>query len=104
MQSTGICQNHQGIGNQAHHVQVTERGHNIQELRARQGIIVAIATEDDKEIDDKANHVLYVPEIHEMLSPLLTVIPLQLMAYYITIKNGLDVDQPRNLAKSVTVE
>jgi glucosamine--fructose-6-phosphate aminotransferase (isomerizing) len=77
---------------------------NIQELRARRGVVIAIATEGDEDVADKVSHVIYVPETHEMLSPLLTVIPLQLMAYYVTIKKGLDVDQPRNLAKSVTVE
>jgi glucosamine--fructose-6-phosphate aminotransferase (isomerizing) len=77
---------------------------NIQEIKARHGVVVAIATEGDKEIAGQCEHVIYVPETHEMLSPLLTVIPLQLLAYYITTIKGLDVDQPRNLAKSVTVE
>ncbi len=77
---------------------------NIQEIRARHGVIIAIATEGDKEIANQCRHVIYIPETHEMLSPLLTVIPLQLLAYYITTIKGYDVDQPRNLAKSVTVE
>lgn len=77
---------------------------NIQEIKARHGIVVAIATEGDEEIARLCEHVIYVPATHEMLSPLLTVVPLQLLAYYITTIKGLDVDQPRNLAKSVTVE
>ena len=77
---------------------------NIQEIRARKGVLIAIASEGDEDISRQVDHVIYVPKTHEMLSPFLTVIPLQLLAYYITIIKGLDVDQPRNLAKSVTVE
>lgn len=77
---------------------------NIQEIRARKGILITIATEGDEEISGQSDHVIYIPKTHEMISPLLTVIPLQLLAYYITTIKGLDVDQPRNLAKSVTVE
>ncbi len=77
---------------------------NIQEIRARRGILIAVATEGDEEIAAQCDHVIHVPRAHESLSPLLTVIPLQLLAYYTTIVKGLDVDQPRNLAKSVTVE
>jgi glucosamine--fructose-6-phosphate aminotransferase (isomerizing) len=77
---------------------------NIQEIRARKGILITVATEGDEEIVGQSDHVIYIPETDEMLSPLLTVIPLQLLAYYITTIKGLDVDQPRNLAKSVTVE
>jgi len=77
---------------------------NIQEIRARRGVLIVIATEGDEQITDHSDHVIYVPRTHEILSPLLTVIPLQLLAYYTTIVKGLDVDQPRNLAKSVTVE
>jgi len=77
---------------------------NIQEIRARKGILITIGTEGDEEIAAQSDHVVYVPRTHEMISPLLTVIPLQLLAYYITTIKGLDVDQPRNLAKSVTVE
>jgi glucosamine--fructose-6-phosphate aminotransferase (isomerizing) len=77
---------------------------NIQELRARRGVIIAVATEGNEDIARHCEHVIYVPRVHELLSPLLTVIPLQLLAYHITINKGLDVDQPRNLAKSVTVE
>lgn len=77
---------------------------NMQEVRARNGKIIAIATEGDKEIQDYADHVIYVPEVRKLISPLLTVIPLQLLAYHIAVLRGCNVDQPRNLAKSVTVE
>ena len=77
---------------------------NIEEVRARKGRVIAIATEGDEEIGRRADSVIYVPETIEMLNPLVTVIPLQLLAYYIAVMRGCDVDQPRNLAKSVTVE
>ena len=77
---------------------------NIQEVAARSGIVIAIATEGDKEIAESASHVIYVPQAPELLSPILEVVPLQLLAYHIAIRRGCDVDQPRNLAKSVTVE
>jgi glucosamine--fructose-6-phosphate aminotransferase (isomerizing) len=77
---------------------------NIQEVRARKGRIIAIATEGDEEIAAHAEHVIHVPSTHPLLSPLLNVLPLQLLAYHIAVKRGCDVDQPRNLAKSVTVE
>jgi glucosamine--fructose-6-phosphate aminotransferase (isomerizing) len=77
---------------------------NIQEVRARKGKVIAIATEGDKEIADRVHKVIYVPETMEMLNPLVTIIPLQLLAYYIAVLRGCNVDQPRNLAKSVTVE
>jgi glucosamine--fructose-6-phosphate aminotransferase (isomerizing) len=76
----------------------------IQQARARDGIVIAVATEGDELIKSMANHVLWVPEAPWMLSPIITVLPLQLLAYYIATIRGLDVDQPRNLAKSVTVE
>ncbi|KAA3610574.1 MAG: glutamine--fructose-6-phosphate transaminase (isomerizing) [Calditrichaeota bacterium] len=77
---------------------------NIEEVRARKGRVIAIATEGDTEIKNRADHVIYVPPTLEFLTPILTIIPLQLLAYYIAILRGCDVDQPRNLAKSVTVE
>jgi glucosamine--fructose-6-phosphate aminotransferase (isomerizing) len=77
---------------------------NIQEVRARGGHVIAVATEGDEQIKKYAEDVLYVPEIPEPLSPMLTVIPLQLMAYHAAVFRGHDVDKPRNLAKSVTVE
>ncbi|MFQ5649666.1 MAG: glutamine--fructose-6-phosphate transaminase (isomerizing) [bacterium] len=77
---------------------------NIEEVKARSGRIIAIATEGDEEIEKRADHVIYVPPTLDFLTPILSIIPLQLLAYYIAIKRGCDVDQPRNLAKSVTVE
>ncbi|MBN1350842.1 glutamine--fructose-6-phosphate transaminase (isomerizing) [candidate division KSB1 bacterium] len=77
---------------------------NIQEVRARKGCVIAIATEGDENINQHADHVVYVPEAPECLEPILTSIPLQLLAYHIAVLRGCDVDQPRNLAKSVTVE
>ncbi|RPH94831.1 MAG: glutamine--fructose-6-phosphate transaminase (isomerizing) [Calditrichaeota bacterium] len=77
---------------------------NIEEVRARQGRVIAIATEGDEEISKRVDRVIYVPATIECLNPLVTIIPLQLLAYHIAVKRGCDVDQPRNLAKSVTVE
>jgi len=77
---------------------------NMMEVRARKGRIIAIATEGDEEVGNLADHVLYVPQTLPVLQPLLSVIPLQLLAYDVAVQRGCDVDQPRNLAKSVTVE
>ena len=77
---------------------------NMQEVRARNGRIIAVANEGDGEIASLAEHVIYVPPTKKIVSPLLTVVPLQLLAYHIAVLRGCDVDQPRNLAKSVTVE
>ncbi len=77
---------------------------NIEEVKARKGPVVAIATEGDEEIRRKADDVIYVPDTLDCLTPLLTVVPLQLIAYHIAVARGCDVDKPRNLAKSVTVE
>jgi len=77
---------------------------NMQEIRARKGNVIAIATSGDKEVRSNADFVIEVPKTTELLSPLLVVLPLQMMAYFIAVKRGCDVDQPRNLAKSVTVE
>jgi glutamine---fructose-6-phosphate transaminase (isomerizing) len=77
---------------------------NIQEIRSRKGKIIAIATVGDREIKELTREVIYIPKTEELFSPLLVVLPLQLMAYHIAVKRGCDVDQPRNLAKSVTVE
>ncbi len=76
----------------------------IEQAKARGGIVIAVATEGDTFIATKADHVIYVPETPSLLSPIVTVIPLQLLAYYVAVRRGCDVDQPRNLAKSVTVE
>jgi glucosamine--fructose-6-phosphate aminotransferase (isomerizing) len=77
---------------------------NIQEIRSRKGKIIAIASEDDDKIKELTREVIYIPKIEELFSPLVVALPLQLLAYHIAVKRGCDVDQPRNLAKSVTVE
>jgi glucosamine--fructose-6-phosphate aminotransferase (isomerizing) len=77
---------------------------NIQEVRARGGKIIAVTDSEDGEIDELVDFTIKIPRTIEMLTPILTSIPLQLLAYHIAVKKGLDVDQPRNLAKSVTVE
>jgi glucosamine--fructose-6-phosphate aminotransferase (isomerizing) len=77
---------------------------NIQEVKARGAAVIAVATEGDEGIADLADHVLYVPRTPELLSPVVVSVPLQLLAYHIAKIRGCDVDQPRNLAKSVTVE
>ncbi len=76
----------------------------IQQAKARGGVVIAVATEGDELVQSMADHILWVPETPWMLSPVVTVIPLQILAYHIAAIRGLDVDQPRNLAKSVTVE
>jgi len=77
---------------------------NIEEVRARGGQVIAVATEGDNQMKRYSDHVIYVPHVMECLQPLLTVVPLQLLAYHAAVARGFDVDKPRNLAKSVTVE
>ena len=77
---------------------------NLEEVKARSGRVIALATIGDEEIKKAADHVLYIPPAPDELSPILEIVPLQLLAYYIAVRRGCDVDQPRNLAKSVTVE
>jgi glucosamine--fructose-6-phosphate aminotransferase (isomerizing) len=77
---------------------------NVEEVRAREGKIIAVTNEGDRELASKADHVIPVPPCTDLLAPILTVIPLQLLAYHVAVRRGCDVDQPRNLAKSVTVE
>jgi glutamine---fructose-6-phosphate transaminase (isomerizing) len=77
---------------------------NIAEVRAREAPVVAVASEGDKEIDRYAQDVLYVPATLEEMAPVIAILPLQLLAYEVAVARGTDVDQPRNLAKSVTVE
>jgi glucosamine--fructose-6-phosphate aminotransferase (isomerizing) len=77
---------------------------NIEEVRAREGIVIVVATEGDDRVARLSDHVIYVPELSDYLIPLLLPVPLQLLAYHIAVLRGCDVDQPRNLAKSVTVE
>ncbi|NCX05864.1 MAG: SIS domain-containing protein, partial [Actinobacteria bacterium] len=77
---------------------------NLQEIKARGGSVIAVALEEDKKIIALADAVLPVPRTHELLQPILNVIPLQLLSYHAAVALGRDVDKPRNLAKSVTVE
>jgi glucosamine--fructose-6-phosphate aminotransferase (isomerizing) len=77
---------------------------NLKEVTARSGKVIALATEGDEEIRESADHVIYLPPAPELLLPILEIPPLQLLAYHIAVRRGCDVDQPRNLAKSVTVE
>jgi glucosamine--fructose-6-phosphate aminotransferase (isomerizing) len=76
----------------------------IQEVRARDGMVIALASEEDRTIGAIAEHVFYVPQTSELLMPILVAVPLQLLAYHVAVLRGCDVDKPRNLAKSVTVE
>jgi glucosamine--fructose-6-phosphate aminotransferase (isomerizing) len=77
---------------------------NIQEVKAREGIVVAVSTQGNSEVHKMADHVIEIPPCSELLAPILEIVPLQLLAYHIAVRRGCDVDQPRNLAKSVTVE
>ena len=77
---------------------------NLKEVKAREAEVIAIALQGDREIDKVADHVIYVPKTDKFLAPILAVLPLQLLAYYAALTRGCDVDKPRNLAKSVTVE
>ena len=77
---------------------------NMQEVKSRNGRILAVVTEGDQQVKEIADNVLEVPRTQNALVPLLSVVPLQLLAYYVAVDKGLDVDMPRNLAKSVTVE
>jgi len=77
---------------------------NIQEVKAREGIVIAIVTEGDQLAKKTADHVIAIPQSNDLLTPILEIVPLQLLAYHIAVRRGCDVDQPRNLAKSVTVE
>ena len=88
----------------------TSKGHyekvvsNIQEIKSRKGKIIAIVTEGDTVVKEIADHIIEIPEVPEAFTPLLTTIPLQLLSYHIAVMRNCNVDQPRNLAKSVTVE
>jgi glucosamine--fructose-6-phosphate aminotransferase (isomerizing) len=77
---------------------------NIEEVKAREGMVIGLASPSDREIGRRVDDVIYIPDTHPFLSPILLTIPLQLLAYYMADFKGTDVDQPRNLAKSVTVE
>ena len=77
---------------------------NIQEVKARGGKLIALVTKGDKIVSEMADYVIEIPEVDEMFIPMVSVVPLQLLSYHIALKRGCNVDQPRNLAKSVTVE
>jgi glucosamine--fructose-6-phosphate aminotransferase (isomerizing) len=77
---------------------------NIQEVKARDGVVVAVVTQGDQLVGKSADHIIEIPPTAELLAPILEIVPLQLLAYHIAVRRGCDVDQPRNLAKSVTVE
>ena len=77
---------------------------NIREVKSREGIILSVAIEGDTEVGEESDHCIFIPKATEFLLPILEVVPLQLLAYQIAVRRGCDVDQPRNLAKSVTVE
>ena len=91
-------------GNPASEVRYEKTHSNIVEVKARDGIIIALLTEGDTMSARSADHIINIPETSDLLGPILSVVPLQLLAYHIAVRRGCDVDQPRNLAKSVTVE
>jgi glutamine---fructose-6-phosphate transaminase (isomerizing) len=92
------------FSNEASHLLYEKTLSNIQEVKAREGKVIGVACEGDQEVVKTADHVIPIPTTHELLLPILEVVPLQLLAYHIAVRRGCDVDQPRNLAKSVTVE
>ena len=77
---------------------------NIQEVKARKGVVIAIVTEGDEKVKEMADYTIEIPEVDEIFTPLVASVPLQLLSYHIAVMRGCNVDQPRNLAKSVTVE
>ena len=84
--------------------QYSKMANNIEEVKAKDGVVIAVASEGDLQLSSRVDDVVHIPRSSEILTPLLAVVPLQLLAYYIAVRRGCDVDQPRNLAKSVTVE
>jgi glutamine---fructose-6-phosphate transaminase (isomerizing) len=91
-------------GNRASELRYEKTHSNIVEVKAREGIVISVLTEGDTMSASESNHVIQIPASSDLLSPILSIIPLQLLAYHIAVRRGCDVDQPRNLAKSVTVE
>jgi len=91
-------------GNVASELRYEKTHSNIVEVKSRDGIIISILTEGDEMSSRVSNHVIEIPETSDLLAPILSIVPLQLLAYHIAVRRGCDVDQPRNLAKSVTVE
>ncbi|HEY2865895.1 MAG TPA: glutamine--fructose-6-phosphate transaminase (isomerizing) [Pyrinomonadaceae bacterium] len=99
-----VVVNTKEFGNEASELRYEKTHSNIVEVKARDGIVIAVLTEGDAMSAKVANYVIEVPEASDLLSPILSVVPLQLLSYHIAVRRGCDVDQPRNLAKSVTVE
>jgi glucosamine--fructose-6-phosphate aminotransferase (isomerizing) len=91
-------------GNRSSELRYEKTHSNIVEVKAREGIVISVLTEGDSMSSTVSNHVIEIPPASDLLSPILSIIPLQLLAYHIAVRRGCDVDQPRNLAKSVTVE
>jgi glucosamine--fructose-6-phosphate aminotransferase (isomerizing) len=91
-------------GNKSSELRYEKTHSNIVEVHAREGVIVSVLTEGDEMSSRVSNHVISIPPASDLLAPILAIVPLQLLAYHIAVRRGCDVDQPRNLAKSVTVE
>ena len=96
--------NNREEGNAARELRYEKTHSNIVEVKARDGIVIAVLTEGDGMSSKVANHVIEIPATSDLLGPILSIVPLQLLSYHIAIRRGCYVDQPRNLAKSVTVE
>src|SRR5262245_51952248 len=99
-----VIVNTREVGNHASELRYEKTHSNIVEVHARDGIVIAVLTEGDTMSSKVADHIIEIPETSDLLSPILSVVPLQLLSYHIAVRRGCDVDQPRNLAKSVTVE
>jgi glucosamine--fructose-6-phosphate aminotransferase (isomerizing) len=91
-------------GNRSSELRYEKTHSNIVEVKAREGIVISVLTEGDTMSSVVSDYVISIPPVSDLLSPILSVVPLQLLAYHIAVRRGCDVDQPRNLAKSVTVE
>jgi glucosamine--fructose-6-phosphate aminotransferase (isomerizing) len=91
-------------GNKASELRYEKTHSNIVEVKAREGVVISVLTEGDEISSSVSDHIIEIPDSSDLLSPILSIIPLQLLAYHIAVRRGCDVDQPRNLAKSVTVE
>ena len=91
-------------GNRSSELRYEKTHSNIVEVKAREGIVISVLTEGDEMSATMSDYVISIPPSSDLLSPILSIIPLQLLAYHIAVRRGCDVDQPRNLAKSVTVE
>jgi glucosamine--fructose-6-phosphate aminotransferase (isomerizing) len=99
-----VVVNTRETGNESSELRYEKTHSNIVEVKARDGIVISVLTEGDQMSSKVSNHVIEIPETSDLLGPILAVVPLQLLSYHIAVRRGCDVDQPRNLAKSVTVE